>query len=87
MSEPITVQRLSSAVNAVVVQLPERKQPGVVIQGDSLGNLKALASEVRRLLAPQDYQEADGVASEVESLIDGYFACFEAASEQRSRAD
>lgn len=49
-----TVKLLTEATNYAVVQLPERKFPGVVVQGDSLNNLislleAALADESERL--------------------------------------
>ncbi|MEM6331119.1 MAG: hypothetical protein AAF790_12820 [Planctomycetota bacterium] len=80
MKEDVVVQRLSPAVNAVVVQLPERRRPGVVIQGDSLRNLHALAHEVRRQLAGQDYAEAEGVAAELAELLAGYIASLDEAT-------
>ena len=49
-----TARLLTEATNYAVVQLPGRKFPGVVVQGDSLNNLvslleAALADESERL--------------------------------------
>ncbi len=45
-----TVKLLSSPVNYAVVQLPGRKYPGVVFQGDSLNSLHGRLCNVLKLL-------------------------------------
>jgi hypothetical protein len=39
MDERLTAEILSHASNSGIVQMPGRKFPGIVIQGDSLSNL------------------------------------------------
>ncbi len=62
------VRLLSQPTNYAVVQLPERKFPGVVFQGDSLsiliGELEEVASE------NDPIEKAEGLSFILERLID-----------------
>jgi hypothetical protein len=51
------VQLLSRPINFAVVQLPERKFPGVVMQGDTLHSLVKEFEEMARLLDSGDAKE------------------------------
>lgn len=53
--------------NYAVVQLPGRKYPGVVVQGDSLHLLKTQAQQMGRLLAAM---KLDELADEIECLTE-----------------
>ena len=66
---------LSRQPNAVVVQLPERSFPGLLIQGDSLKNLQSLAASLRSLIS--DSSEVADLAEELEDLLSGYVAAYE----------
>jgi hypothetical protein len=79
MTPTSSITRLGSAVNAVVVQLPERRHPGIVIQGDSLHNLANLLSDAIAQLQSSDYEEAAGVVEEVRDIVAGYVAAYDAA--------
>ncbi len=73
------IQRLSTASNLVVVQLPERAHPGVVLQGDSLRNITGVAKAAVEHLRDGDVDEGLGLAEETANLLEGYLAAFEAA--------
>ena len=69
------IVRISSNINAVVVQLPERAKPGVVIQGDSLQNILSLLEEAKHQLGNGDHSECMAVLAEATQLVDGYSSC------------
>jgi hypothetical protein len=48
-SSPDTAEILDHTTNAAVVQLPGRRFPGIVIQGDTLNSLVGAAATVSRL--------------------------------------
>lgn len=56
---------LSPPINYAVVQLPERKFPGVVVQGDTLHILQKQAVQMGQLLSAMDLAE---LAIEIEDL-------------------
>jgi hypothetical protein len=58
---------LTSASNFAVVQLPERRYPGVVFQGDTLHNMTTQVAGMQRLLAEQDLTS---LSDEIRSLLD-----------------
>lgn len=49
MSQPEVAEILSHQTNAAVVQLPGRRFPGIVIQGDTLASLVRAADDICRL--------------------------------------
>ncbi len=71
------VKLLSEPTNYAVVQLPERRFPGVVFQGDSLNNLindmKAAAAEPveseRQLLLKDVIQHLETVQNRYEKVL------------------
>ena len=71
------IRRIGGTTNAVIVQLPERQYPGVVIQYDSLHNLLNLVREARKQMLANDRDEARGIIGEIEALIAGYAGAFE----------
>ncbi|MEQ8849868.1 hypothetical protein [Botrimarina sp.] len=89
MIEEPQIKRLSAATNAPVVQLPERKLPGVVVQGDSLRNLASLAGEIVKQIEAGRYAEAGDLANEVDELLGGYLDSYEAAvgASPKARSD
>lgn len=76
------IRRLGTAINAVVVHLPERKFPGVVIQGDSLRNLLVLMSDTTAALAASDFAESRDLVDEMQGIVAGYVRAYEAAMEK-----
>ena len=65
MTEMATL--LSPASNYAVVQLPGRKFPGIVVQGDSAHNLLAQVSTIKKLASKYADEDLD---AEIESLRD-----------------
>lgn len=70
------IKRVGGASNAVVVQLPERQYPGVVIQYDSMYNLLTLTLDAKQKLSSNDWDEVREVLDEIEGLLSGYLAAF-----------
>ena len=69
---------LTPASNFAVVQLPGRKYPGVVFQGDSLSSLCALATLVAE--QAQDtpaFDEAIGLRDELNEVLRSYIRVLE----------
>ena len=73
------VEVLSNAVNAVVLRLPERRFPGIVIQGDSLKILADSAREVAMLSQDAGNQAIDEAIAEVVRTLDAYLRVYETA--------
>ncbi len=76
MNSPI--KQLSDDVNCPVVQVPGRKFPGVVLQGDSLDNILSLIQEAR-LNVSEDPEECNGCLDEAAELIEQYLGVYEAS--------
>lgn len=71
------IKRIGGTTNAVVVQLPERQYPGVVMQYDSLRNLLELVDDAKRRISSNDWDELRDVLGEIEGLILGYAKALE----------
>ncbi len=61
----MTVEAFTEPVNYAVVRLPERKFPGVVVQGDSLWSIFSLAQEAKQALAEGQTVDAQQSLSEL----------------------
>lgn len=68
-----------NAANCPVVQIPGRKFPGVVIQGDSLKVMSDLVSEIARCLSSGDIDEAKGVTEELANSLSARLEVYEHA--------
>lgn len=73
----IETKVLSDAVNCPIIQIPGRRFPGVVIQGDSLKNLCSLSEEIVRLTQDTASDELHDTASELMDLLLGYVSKYE----------
>ena len=51
MRKRVEVELLGDAINAPVIQLPERRFPGILIQGDSLARLTSAARRCKQAAA------------------------------------
>lgn len=71
------IRRLGGVTNAVIVKLPERSGPGIVLQFDSLDNLRRLVREVRDQIANGDLEEARGVIDELDNMMSRYLDVFD----------
>lgn len=70
------IRKLGGTTNAIVLQLPERKLPGVVIQQDSIQNLSELLNEARSNLDMGNIKEAQEIICESLEIIRGYSEAF-----------
>jgi hypothetical protein len=70
------IRRVGGTVNAVIVQLPERQNPGVVIQYDSLQALLGLVRDARRQMLENDWDETRDLLREIEQIVSGYASAF-----------
>lgn len=61
------VTLLTPPYNFAVVQLPERKYPGVVFQGDTLHSMTTQVSEMQKLLEEHDLTN---LSEEIRLLLD-----------------
>ena len=55
--------------NGAVVQLPERKFPGLVVQGDSLAILASNVEELRESIAKKDSSEVEASLAMLERSL------------------
>jgi len=79
MNDPC-ITRISTTTNATVVQLPERRYPGVVIQGDSLQNLHSLVLDARKQIDCGNVAECRDVLEELKELLRGYLDSYREAT-------
>ena len=66
------IKRIGGTANAVVVQLPERQHPGVVVQYDSMNNLLNLVRDAKQRVLNNDWDEVRDVLDEIDELVSGY---------------
>ena len=60
---------LELGANGAVVQLPERKYPGIVVQGDSLSILVSDFEELKKNIAQKDESEIAASLDMIESHL------------------
>lgn len=75
----IEVEVLDYVVNAPVLELPDRRFPGVLIQGDSLANLAATAEALIAALSADQIDQAREDASELYERLMGFKRTYESA--------
>jgi hypothetical protein len=68
---------LENGANGAVVQLPERKYPGIVVQGDSLLILVSNFEELRENIAKEDRTEVMASLEMIERSLKGRLAFYE----------
>jgi hypothetical protein len=68
------IKVLGGGTNAIVVQLPGRRYPGVVIQGDSMTNLLNLVGDAKARMAIGDADELRDLLDEIDGILSGYVA-------------
>ena len=76
MEEP-TATILQEASNCPVVQMSNRKYPGVVIQGDTLFSFAELARRARTSLATDRLDEAADLMEQLEDDLIDYLSFYE----------
>ena len=57
--------------------MPSRKFPGVLLQGDTLASLLALARESQKSLSIGDTQQAEDSLEQLEEALDDYVSYYE----------
>lgn len=76
--EQVEVGLLTPGGNNAVVQMPGRKFPGVLVQGDTMSSLLALAEAAESLLQQGDTQrgaeEVADLANSLAEMLTGYEA-------------
>ena len=77
------VQLLSPAFNFAVVQLPQRKFPGVVIQGDTLHSFVKQFEEMARLLDAGDTEELRAGIDYLTEVLTGALRGYERICSER----
>jgi uncharacterized protein DUF6959 len=77
------VELLSKATNYAVVQLPGRKFPGVVVQGDSLHGIVQLLAKLRALAKAHNDEELTEGLAELHDLLQESSKRYEAVCKER----
>jgi hypothetical protein len=77
------VELLSSASNYAVVQLPGRRFPGVVVQGDSLHSIVQELLELQQLASAHNDEELDAGLAELYDLFKEVSVRYEAVCAER----
>lgn len=75
---------LSAPVNFAVVQLPERKYPGVVVQGDTLAGFVDQLARMKSLLNAGDMEELAGEIEEMEDQLSDALSFYKSVCEKHS---
>ena len=67
----------SETSNCPVVQMPERKFPGIVLQGDSLKNLSIIVKSIAKRIHSIKDEDLQGEVQELDAILSGYLECYE----------
>jgi hypothetical protein len=81
----IQIEVLSETLNCPIVQMPGRKYPGVVLQGDSLRILLDSAEEIRQLCNSAQNSELAIAVNSIREKLAGYVACYEQVMNEAGR--
>jgi type VI protein secretion system component VasF len=81
----IQIDVLSETLNCPVVQMPGRRFPGVVLQGDSLKILLDSAEEVQRLCSSLRNPDLSAAVASLRQKLAGYVASYEEAMTEAGR--
>jgi hypothetical protein len=82
MSE--SAKLLSEAVNFAVIQLPGRRYPGVVVQGDTLNSQVTSLERMHACLARKDYDELWWEIENLRETLSGAMAFYKATCEKQA---
>lgn len=74
---------LSPPVNFAVVQLSERKYPGVVVQGDTLHSMQQQVERMGRLLDTRELEDLAGEIEDLKEQLSGALTFFERVCAER----
>ena len=79
--ERIEVELFTDGGSNAVVRMPGRRFPGVIVQGDTLANLRAELAEVQKALLAGDIDEARDSLAFVLHDLDGWLERYTGALE------
>lgn len=78
--DKILLDVLSNVSNCPVLQLPQRRHPGVLIQGDSLANIYLQISELAYIIRHSTTdEEVNELAQGVVQKLEGYLLVYQDA--------
>jgi hypothetical protein len=72
------IEILSNETNCPVVQMPGRRFPGVVIQGDSLKILLGLSEDIVSFTKDSASEELQGTVAQMNGILSEYVKNYEA---------
>lgn len=75
----IEVEVFGNEVNASVLRLPSRQQPGVLIQADSLQILLSLIQQIELALAENNTEQATELTGEAREILEEYEGAYRRA--------
>jgi len=81
----IEIDVLSETINCPVVQMPGRKYPGLVLQGDSLRILLNSTQEICEMCASEGNYELLDAATSLKDKLTGYVAAYEQTLKEAGR--
>jgi len=67
---PVQVELLTDQGNGAVLRLPDRKFPGVLIQGDTLSSYLDTIAEVMEAFQKGDTAEAESIVRELKATLE-----------------
>lgn len=77
----VAVELLTAQMNNAVLRLPERRYPGVLVQGDTLASLADLACMIERMLPPDADASLVEHTQELRERLDGMLRFYEVTLE------
>lgn len=85
LMKTIQIDIVSETVNCPVVQMPGRKYPGVVLQGDSLKILLDSTEEIQQLCRSARNADLSAAVASLREKLAGYVASYEEAMKEAGR--
>jgi hypothetical protein len=73
----VQVDILSEKVNCPIVRMPDRRFPGIVLQGDSVRNLLDLAEEISEISVSQQNPDLSAAVASIREKLAYYVAEYE----------
>ena len=73
----ISVEIFSNKINAPIIKMPDRKFPGIVIQGDTMSSLCNLAAAIRDLCVDSTSEELRDKTEDIVDRLLNYLSIYE----------
>jgi hypothetical protein len=77
--QKVELEMLNNVTNCAVVKLPDRRFPGIVIQGDTLWSIYSSVSLLKDLCKDGNLEEAIDESSDLIAQLSGYLQVYESA--------